>query len=359
MVHTFAMTENTPRPADATARIPRPYPFGEQAAPGSSPHGTAGTPSLGAQAGDQPPYGGGSGGPPSGGSGPGDRPPFGSQPGGQGYGNQPGGPPYGPPPGGQGYGGRPGGQGYGNQPGGYGAPGYGPPPGGPSFGPPPGGQGYGAPSYGAPQSPYGAPPPSSGAVRPRLLWVVLAWVVAVVCVGVGIAGFTGGLFKTLNDAAPSKTFQSGGSTVATVDPADKPALYASSSGPANVTCVAENTATGAKAKLTNPTTAQTVTAGGRVWELLFDIGVPATGEYTFTCQAQEGKQVAFGVGKSVTANAGALAGGVLALILVPLAGFLLALIVTIVVLVRRSRFRKRNVATPPYAGGWQPAPPGA
>ncbi|MFC6086475.1 hypothetical protein [Sphaerisporangium aureirubrum] len=343
------MTENTPRPGDATAHIPRPYPFGEQAAPGSPPHGAQGTPSYGAQAGDQP-YGGGPGG------GPGDRPPFGSPSGGPSYGNPPGGQGY-PPPGG--YGGQPGG--YGPPPGG---PGYGPPPGGQGYGPPPGGQGYGAPSYGAQgsaQNPYGAPPPSAGPVRPRLLWVVLVWIIAVVCVGIGVAGFAGGLFKTLNDAAPTKTFQSGGSVVAAVDPAEKPALYASSSGPANVTCLAEHTSTGAKAKLSNPTTAQTITAGGRVWELLFDVGVPAAGEYKFTCQADDGKQVAFGVGKALTANAGALAGGVLALILVPLAGFLLAVVVTIVVVVRRSRFRKRvQIQGSPYAGGgWQAPPPGA
>ncbi|MEO3810460.1 hypothetical protein ABGB17_15790 [Sphaerisporangium sp. B11E5] len=328
------MTENTPRPEDATSQIPRPYPFGEQAAPGSSPYGAQGTPSYGAQA------GGGSG----------DRPPFGSSPGGQGYPPPPGGGPgpYGPPPG----------QGYGGQPGGYGAPspGYGPPPGGQGYGPPPG-QGYGGPSYGAPSPGYGAPPSTGGQVRPRLLWIFLAWIVAVVCVGIGVAGFAGGLFKTLDDAAPDKTFQSGGSVVAAVDPAERPALYASSSGPANVTCIAESTATGRKAKLTNPATAQTITADGRLWELLFDIGVPAAGEYRFTCQAEEGQRVVFGVGKALTANSGALVGGVAALFLVPLGGFLLALIVTIVVLVRRSRFRKRMPqGGAPYGGGWQPTP---
>ncbi|GAA1512087.1 hypothetical protein GCM10009677_51330 [Sphaerisporangium rubeum] len=331
------MTENTPRPEDATSRIARPYPFGEQAAPGSSPHGAQGTPSYGAQA-----------------SGPGDRPPFGSPSGGQNYPPPPGGQgPYGPPPG-QGHGG-PGG-GYG---GGYGNPqqGYGPPPGGQGYSPPPG-QGYGGPSYGANPPGYGTPPPAKGQVRPRLLWVFLAWIIAVVCVGIGFAGFAGGLFKTLGDAAPSKTFQSGGSVVATVDPAQKPALYASASGPANVTCVAENAADGRKAKLTNPSTSQTITADGRVWELLFNIGVPAAGDYKFTCQAEEGQQVVFGVGRSLTANTGALAGGVAALFLVPLIGFLFALIVTIVVLVRRSRFRKRLAPSAPYGGGWQ-APPGA
>jgi hypothetical protein len=175
---------------------------------------------------------------------------------------------------------------------------------------------------------------------------------------VGVVGFAGGLFKTITDAAPTKTFQSGGSVSVTLDPKDKPIIYASANGPANVVCLAQD-ASGNKASLTQPTTSQTVTADGRVWEAVFDIGVPSAGTYEVGCKSEEGKQVLFGVGKSLVANAGALAGGVASLFLLPLGGFLFALIVTIVVLVRRSRNRKRQAAAA-YGGAWpQGTPPAA
>lgn len=301
------MNEKDHRLDDATTPLPRPGPAGGQAPPPARP--------------------------------PGDRP-YGGAPS---YGTPvQGGPPGAIPP---------------RAPGGlpsYGGPG-GPPPGSPGYGPP----SHGAPPPGAPRSPHGpGARPTPGPVRPRVLWIVLAWIIAVVCSGIGVAGFAGGLFKTIDDAAPTQTFQSGGSVSAALDPAEKPVLYASASGPTDVTCLARDSA-GQKASLTRPMAAQTVTAYGRTWELLFDIGVAKAGTYTITCRAEEGGQALFGVGRSLTASAGALAGGVASLILIPLAGFVLAVVTTIVVLVKRNRARRRP-ASPGYAGGWpQGPPPGA
>ncbi|MET8155099.1 hypothetical protein ABZT47_01920 [Sphaerisporangium sp. NPDC005289] len=318
------MSENDPRLTDATRRPPRPGSPGPQVTPppqsappgsGPGPHGPAsGGPPYGAPAGPSP-YG----------------PPAGSSP-------------YGPPAGGP-----------------YGVPG-GPSHGGPSYG----GPSYGGPSYGGPASEaahplYASPAPAApGPVRPRVLWIVLAWLVAVICGVVGIVGFAGGLFKTITDAAPTQTFQSGGSVSVPMDPKDKPILYASASGPTDINCLAVDGA-GKKVDLTSPKASQTVSADGRVWEAVFDIGVPAAGTYKVSCQAEAGKQVLFGVGKSLTADTGALAGGVASLFLIPLAGFLLAVVTTIVVLVRRGRNRKRQAAAAaPYGGAWpQGAPPQA
>ncbi|WP_424535225.1 hypothetical protein ACOZ38_34475 [Sphaerisporangium viridialbum] len=327
------MSENDPRLNDATTRLPRHNSPGEHAP-------LPGSPSGGAPAGGAPSYGGS----PAYGNAP-SAPPYGT-PAAPSYGTPSGGPAYGTPSGGQGYGNPQGGQGYGN------------PQGGPSYGP-----SYGTPPPPPPGSarPYGSPAHSApGPVRPRVLWIVLAWLIAVVCFVVGVAGFAGGLFKTINDAAPTQTFKSGGSVAAALDPKGKPVLYASASGPTNVTCSALDAA-GQKATLTQPTSSQTVTADGRKWELLFDIGVPAAGTYNIRCKAEEGKDALFGVGKSLTASPGALAGGVASLILIPLAGFVLAVVTTIVVLVRRSRERKRRAAaSASYGGAWpQGTPPGA
>ncbi|MEU8266487.1 hypothetical protein AB0B89_04905 [Sphaerisporangium sp. NPDC049002] len=318
------MSENDPRLNDATTRLPRPNSPGD--------HGPLpGSPSVGAPAGGAPSYG---------------SPAYGNSPGAPSYGT-PAAPSYGTPA----------------------APSYGAPS-GPSYdapqGAPQGGPSYG-PSYGTPpppppgsqQRPYGSPAHSApGPIRPRVLWIVLAWLIAIVCVVVGVAGFAGGVSKTLNDAAPTQTFESGGSVSAAIDPADKPILYASTSGPAKVTCFALN-AEGKKADLTKPTSKQTVTADGRLWESLFTIGVPAAGTYKISCDASDGKQVLFGVGKSLAGSTGALAGGVASLVLIPLAGFVFAVVTTIVVLVRRSRARKRRAAAS-YGGAWpQGTPPGA
>ncbi|MFC4584676.1 hypothetical protein [Sphaerisporangium corydalis] len=244
-----------------------------------------------------------------------------------------------------------------------GAPGHGGPPG---YGPP--GGGYGGPGHGAPppgfqQRPgYGAAPPARVPVKPSVLWIVLAWIIAVVCIGFGVAGFAGSLVKTVNDLAPTQTFEGGATISAVLDPKDKPVLYASvttsAPGGTSVTCLAQD-ASGGKASLTRPVAAQTISANGRVWELMFNIGVPAPGTYTIGCQAEGDNKVLFGVGKSLTASAGTLVGGVASLIVLPLGGFLFAVIVTIVVLVRRNRSRKRQAAAP-YGGGWpQGTPPGA
>ncbi|WP_248961019.1 hypothetical protein [Sphaerisporangium perillae] len=258
--------------------------------------------------------------------------------------------PQAPPPGASSYG-APTGPSYGTPPG---APQHGGPAGAPQYG----GSSFGAPPPGSAQPYYGAAPQAAGPVRPRILWIVLAWLIAVVCGIVGVVGFAGGIFKTISDAAPTQTFQSGGSVSVTLDPKDGPILYASASGPTDVSCFALD-GSGKKAALTQPKTSQTVTSDGRVWEALFDIGVPATGTYKVSCQAEEGKQVLFGVGKSLTANSGALAGGVASLFLIPLAGFVFAVVTTIVVLVRRSRNRKRRAAAS-YGGAWpQGTPPGA
>ncbi|TQS30105.1 hypothetical protein [Microbispora sp. KK1-11] len=187
--------------------------------------------------------------------------------------------------------------------------------------------------------PHPFPPPYAGPrpIRPRLLWIFLAWALFVVLLVAGVGGFAGGLFSTLGDAAPTTIFSGGQSVNVALDPADKPAIYAAVDQPTDVRCQLGDGAD-PRVRLTRPAVSQTVTLNGTTWELLFEAGVPEAGTYPLAC---EGDGVRFGVGKQLTGAAGMLVGGAVALLALPTVGFLAALIVTVVVLARRSAARRR------------------
>ncbi|TKK89058.1 hypothetical protein FDA94_11125 [Herbidospora galbida] len=202
------------------------------------------------------------------------------------------------------------------------------------------GQNYGQqphPYYGAPQSPYGAPPPQ-GPVRPRILWIVLAWLLFIVMSVAGVFAFAGGLFSSIADVAPTTTFSSGETVKVNLDPAQKPAIWAAADQPTDVQCQVTGGSADDKITLTKGIGEQTVTVDGTRWELLFSVGVPAAGEYQASC---DGEGVRFGVGKELISAAGGLVGGTALLLGLPSLGFLIAVLTTIVVLVRRSRARRR------------------
>lgn len=188
--------------------------------------------------------------------------------------------------------------------------------------------------------PHPFPPPYAGSrpVRPRLLWVFLSWALFVVLLVAGVGGFAGGLFSTLGDAAPATIFSGGQSVSVALDPADKPAIYAAVDQPTDVRCQLGD-GTDPRVRLTRPAVSQTFTLNGTTWELLFEAGVPEAGTYPLAC---EGDGVRFGVGKQLAGAAGLLVGGAVALLALPTVGFLAALIVTIVVLARRSAARRRR-----------------
>ncbi|WP_062442316.1 hypothetical protein [Herbidospora daliensis] len=210
------------------------------------------------------------------------------------------------------------------------------------------GQNYGQqphPYYGAPQSPYGGPPPQ-GPIRPRILWIVLSWVFFLVTLVVGGVLFAAGVGSTIaniGEIAPSSSFQGGETVKVTIDPADSPAIWAAAGQPTDVQCQVTGADPSRQITLDKAAGSQTLTYDGTEWEMLFTIGVPAKGEYQVAC---DGEGVTFGVGKqllsAVTADAaGGLVGGLAALVILPGLGFLIAVIVTIVVLVRRGRARRR------------------
>ncbi|GAB1816993.1 hypothetical protein [Herbidospora sp. RD11066] len=205
------------------------------------------------------------------------------------------------------------------------------------------------PYYGAPQAPYGSPygaPPPQGPIRPRVLWIVLSWVFFLVTIVVGGVIFATGVSSTIaniGEIAPQSSFQGGETVKVNLDPADSPAIWAAAGQPTDVSCQVTGADASQKITLDKAVGNQTLSYNGNDWEMLFTIGVPAAGEYQVAC---DGEGVTFGVGKqllsAVTGEAaGGLVGGLAALVILPGIGFLLALITTIVVLVRRGRARRR------------------
>nr|BFE87988.1 hypothetical protein GCM10020093_105890 [Planobispora longispora] len=95
---------------------------------------------------------------------------------------------------------------------------------------------------------------------------------------------------------------------------------------------------------------ETVVAGtdGVTWEMGLRIDAKQGGEHKIVCDVADGATAKFGIGKEVAAES--LVGSALLLIGVPAVGILLAIVVTIVVLVKRSGARKRAAAA--SAGAW-------
>ncbi|MFI7125347.1 hypothetical protein ACIBQ1_06600 [Nonomuraea sp. NPDC050153] len=157
-----------------------------------------------------------------------------------------------------------------------------------------------------------------------------------VCTIVGVVLFTTGIVSSVSNIAPSRTFASGESVTVPIDPANKPAVYLSSDTAVHYECQISNGARLAKSAGT-----QTVTSGSVTWEQILVINAPSKGDYQLSCTTQEQADVRYGVGRELTSAAGGIAGGVLALLLIPGAGLLIAIVGTVVVLVRRSGARKR------------------
>ncbi|MFD0659396.1 hypothetical protein [Thermocatellispora tengchongensis] len=191
-------------------------------------------------------------------------------------------------------------------------------------------------------------------IRPKLTWVWLSWVVAILCLIGGVAGGVAGLFGSVSDVAPATPFAPGQTASVTLDPADQPALYIATDQNVNYECSIDN-----GGKLTRSAVSQNVTVNNVNWQLILNIEVPKAGTYKVACATQENApDVRFGVGRNLGDVASGLGGSVAVLFGVPTAGFLFAIIVTIVVLVRRSGARKRLAASAAGVGGPPPGPYG-
>ncbi|MEV0591075.1 YccF domain-containing protein [Nonomuraea cavernae] len=176
-------------------------------------------------------------------------------------------------------------------------------------------------------------------VRPKLWWIAAGWGVALVCVLAGAVLFVTSISSTVGDLAPTTTFAAGESVTVPINPVDKPVIYLASATRVHYTC--QISGGPSPARLANTPTDQTVTIGSTRWQLILAINAPAQGDYQLTCATQEQADARFGVGRDASSAAGGLVGGVAALLLIPGLGLLVGIVVTIVVLVRRSGSRKR------------------
>ncbi|WP_336204771.1 hypothetical protein [Nonomuraea sp. LPB2021202275-12-8] len=177
------------------------------------------------------------------------------------------------------------------------------------------------------------------AVRPRLRWIGVAWGLAVACIVAGVILSVSGLVNSVESVAPTKTFTAGERAVVSLDPADAPVVYLASDTRVHYQC--QISGGPGRATLLPVSGTQNLTLEGTKWQQVLRINAPAAGDYQLTCITQEQADVRFGVGRDVTAAVGGVLGGVALLVLVPGVCVLAAIIVTIVVLVRRSSHRKR------------------
>lgn len=204
-----------------------------------------------------------------------------------------------------------------------------------------------APPYGAPYGQSPQPPPSAADIRPRKRWIFFGWLFFVVTLAAGIAVFVSGIVSTIDGLTPQQTFGNGGSASVAITPAERPVIWVHAPERADVSCRTTNAdGSGQYAELNRVRGSQTLDVDGKTWEAVFEISVPAAGTYQTTCSSPT-SGVTFAVGQGLAETAGEAVSAVAALIVLPLVGFIVAVIVTVVVLVRRSGARKRLAA-----GGW-------
>lgn len=186
------------------------------------------------------------------------------------------------------------------------------------------------------QYPGSRPPDGSKNLRPHLRWIAVAWGVAVLCVVAGVVLFVSGLLSSVDNVAPTRTFAAGEQVTVALDPAQSPVLYLASRTRVRYECQIAN-----GARLLPVSGTQTLTVNGTQWQQILRIAAPSAGNYQITCTVTEGATARFGIGRDISTAVGGVLGGVAVLVAVPGLGILAAIIVTIVVLVRRSRQRKR------------------
>ena len=207
------------------------------------------------------------------------------------------------------------------------------------------------PQYGqqSPYAPYGQqpqfgqypprsrPPDGSKNLRPHLRWIAVAWGVAVLLRVAGVVLFVSGLLSSVDNVAPTRTFAAGERSPWPLDPAPEPACSTSPAAPGCATSARSPTGRGSCPSAGT----QNLTVNGTQWQQILRIAAPSAGNYPITCTVTEGATARFGVGRDISTAVGGVLGGVALLVAVPGVGVLAAIIVTIVVLVRRSRQRKR------------------
>lgn len=171
--------------------------------------------------------------------------------------------------------------------------------------------------------------PVPGRRGPRLIWIAVAWALFVVLAAISGAG----LFAGIGGAVPSTDFATGGQTTVTLVPSDDPVLYA------RVPEDMPDDGLQIECHIAGPSTdglALTESSGvdinyyGTVWGPVFDITVPAPGEYQLRCDSEQA--LTLGVGTAIGTD-------LWLSLLLGLLAFVAALATTVVVMFKRSSAR--------------------
>lgn len=198
------------------------------------------------------------------------------------------------------------------------------------------------PPYGAPYGQSPPAPPSTAEIRPRKRWIFFGWLFFAATLGLGVAVFVSGISSTIDGLTLGKTFASGGSASLEVEPEQLPVIWISPPQE-DARCWATDTGDPSRrAELNGVRGTQTLEVNQRTWRAVFEISVPAAGTYEVTCGAAG--DAVFAVGPSLADSAQEAVSAVASLIVIPLVGFIVAVSVTVVVLVRRTGARKRLAA---------------
>ncbi|MGN9781829.1 hypothetical protein ACTMTF_10400 [Nonomuraea sp. ZG12] len=192
------------------------------------------------------------------------------------------------------------------------------------------------PQFGQQYQPGSGPGVDPKTLRPQLRWIGVSWGVAALCIAAGVILFVSGLLSSVDNVAPTRTFAAGERVTVALDPAQSPVLYLTSRTRVRYECQIAN-----RAKLLPVSGVQTLTVNGTKWQQILRIDAPSAGDYQVTCTVTEGASARFGVGRDMSSAVGGVLGGVVLLVAIPGVGILAAIIVTIVVLMRRSSQRKR------------------
>jgi hypothetical protein len=188
--------------------------------------------------------------------------------------------------------------------------------------------------------PFPGPPLPDVRIRPRLVWVGLAWLLFGVLVLTGVGTFV----SESTGTGPNRFFAAGEVATIELDPGAGPLIYAALGASGSVRCAPVGPRADLLA-LTPMTTERSVVIDGREWHAAFDLDPAAAGTYQIVC---DGRGASFATGDQVGTATG---GAAVALLALPLVGFATAVITTAVVLLRRRSEQERLFA--PWTGpGW-------
>lgn len=187
------------------------------------------------------------------------------------------------------------------------------------------------------------PPPAihPSELRPGRGWYGCAVVFALLMIVLGVGAFAWGIVNAVRASELGVRFQSGQTVQVPLAPAPQRAIYVRVAGPQALTPEAACRVIGPGApSLSDPTGVFTTTQNGASWRELNVVNVTEAGTYSVACSANQPLTFAIGRHVSLRTFFGGLLGGVAALFVLPGVGVLVAVIIAVVVAVRRGNHRR-------------------